>query len=1273
MVNFTNPLTPISYTNKDFRSIIEELIDLTKKLTDKWDPSITNESDPAMVLLKLNAIIGDKNNYNIDKNILEAFPETLTQDVSARSMYKQLGYQMPWYRSAKTKITIAWIGDDLTLGQLVTIPKYTMVCNDDSSIVYTLIEDVNLTKDQPVAQVNALQGFIEDLIVNGSKDIQLNNLDSNNRIYFGNSNIAQNGIFINNVDQNTYWTEKTNLQVEHEGNTYYEFGIDLRTNNVYVEFPEDIETLIKNGLNIKYLVTSGTKGNVSAEQITKFYNDVSIKLGEETITLNETNIEMYNPSATVDNLETGSLSGHDPQSIRDAYKSWKKTVATFETLVTLRDYINAIYNSGLVSNDIVSDRLTDMQTAYKIITDSASFSSIIIKMEDDEETGKAKMDPYLLRLYLLHNPGEIVDINSYESSFELEEANSLAQRTVQNYLEETKCITHDFEGIKPNLPALFRNVYSLKIKIVPQYFLTSAQINEVKRNIVKDLWDLLNARKVEFGEEPEYYLIYDTINNADERIKLTVLEDFNYTTYATYWDDKSNQFKHIPVSEFNDPYIIVDTNIEALETKLQTLDDPTRFLFINKADNYKVYKYNGTKDISEDGKKVTLKLDEYSDKIQEFRTDILAKNILAGVTPLYNQKTTFQYTIDQQELLEDNDVDRITTDLDLSPFGYDDIIPPDDPKPKPVEEGNNIATYKLKENEVLQFLGPSFITDENYSSYVMFEFIMNKSSGYTEWVAANPNYYNIETNQYGYINAQLVASTKEQVNNPEYITFHYYDPEDSYKGKTVDFKLTEKTINIKGVNRTYADAFKDGYISMYIEQEARRISSNESYQLKDGDAIVFFYKEDSDIDDSPYTYVVYKGSNSTNLADIITIKPNFTLNGVSFEDSKVYKFLDTGSLNVKKYSGKVYSGTSSNGAYGIISGLYGDNGLSGTKQIDVQRLNEVEFKKGTRAYYFITNTLTADKKYYKMTLTNTGVNEYEYILGPDEYFIYCDLNGQTYEMLGYGSFIKFTDLNLIKNSDNEYNLYVDVINYNDIALNGLSAFTNHLLTPTSSYDDTPVFYPDAIVTLREQQIYNFAQNDEVMFTITDDYKKDVYPSFNSTTWTSLNGINVKYKTAGSNAFEELPKFNLNVQKIEDNWRGKAILNINTQSDSPQILDNTVDEDSEGNPVPNSRQAIQRITINDVTFPSKDEDLNEQMLRYILTDIVLNKVGGQNIDITYLNELGERKNVDILVYTLLPEFQKLPFHKDGSNILMDITGNSHTVTNIQLQNGYNYIL
>ena len=71
-------LDTTSYTNKDFRSIWPELLELVNDLTDKWDPNNSNEADPGVALLKLKAFVADKLNYNIDKNTLENFPSSVT-------------------------------------------------------------------------------------------------------------------------------------------------------------------------------------------------------------------------------------------------------------------------------------------------------------------------------------------------------------------------------------------------------------------------------------------------------------------------------------------------------------------------------------------------------------------------------------------------------------------------------------------------------------------------------------------------------------------------------------------------------------------------------------------------------------------------------------------------------------------------------------------------------------------------------------------------------------------------------------------------------------------------------------------------------------------------------------------------------------------------------------------------------------------------------------------------------------------------------------------
>ena len=162
----TNPLNNQSYINKDFQTIYPELLDLVKKLTYKWDPTVSNESDPGVLLIKLNAIIADKNNYNIDKNALECFPDSVTQQGNAYKLFAQLGYNMRWYKSGIGKITMKWDSEKVTTdrGEILsyTIPQFTMVSDGDKETVYTLLNSAIIPTDGTNVEVDVIQGIVKD-------------------------------------------------------------------------------------------------------------------------------------------------------------------------------------------------------------------------------------------------------------------------------------------------------------------------------------------------------------------------------------------------------------------------------------------------------------------------------------------------------------------------------------------------------------------------------------------------------------------------------------------------------------------------------------------------------------------------------------------------------------------------------------------------------------------------------------------------------------------------------------------------------------------------------------------------------------------------------------------------------------------------------------------------------------------------------------------------------------------------------------------------------
>lgn len=778
-----NPLSAMSYTNKDFNSIFVELLDIVKELSSKWDPTISNESDPGVILLKADAIIADKNNYNIDKNILELYPETVTQEFNARNIYKQLAYRMPWYKSATTSITFKWVGEQSLVGATVSIPKYTMLTSSDGTVVYTLVEEVLIDADHQLATGDAIEGTFQTLTINGSQVIDIVHLDSNNRIYLPDATVAENGIFITNVSKHQLWKQVDNLQVIPKNTLAYEFGIDSRTSTCYIEFPDDIDKLIESGLNVQYIVSQGSEGNVSAQFIDRFYGDVTVSIGNDELLLNESTVQLYNPAA--------SVNGRNPETIEEAYKSYKKVAGTFDTLVTLRDYANAIYNSELVSNAIVSDRVNDVQCSYTIttedpvnplVTQQTASSRMISYYKDtvpfdgdigwysyDSEKGmelvpaanvlkgqelyrlyadNSELNPFDLKLYLLHSPGVIASIDDYESTFNLEHPQSAVEQNVKGYLYEQQCIQHNFSDILANLPCLFKNSFPVSIKIVPQHKLTTLQMDQVKRNIITALWNVCNSRAVEFGAEPNYDLIYSTIQNADDRIKTVILDEFDYTTFATYWDANTGEFKDIPISNSTSSLVIevknkdeCKNNYKKFATQL-TKSGLQAAYFITKEPSGDVYRYN---DRSND-------FDLYSTQRPTIQKQVLAKSVLAGRTPLFNDASAFEYKVNHK-FIEETTVNRVTTLSAIVPFKNtsDTITSEGNTQDITLEKETvnidgvdvsihipksdstaNTASYTLQENESIRFLAPAFKSDVNYSNYAKFQLILANKTGDTK-------------------------------------------------------------------------------------------------------------------------------------------------------------------------------------------------------------------------------------------------------------------------------------------------------------------------------------------------------------------------------------------------------------------------------------------------------------------------------------------------------------------------------------------------------------
>lgn len=487
-----------SYINKDFASIYPELLDLVKKLTDKWDPETSNESDPGVVLLKLMAFIGDKLNYNIDKNVLECFMPSATQESSMRKLVEMMGCEMAYYMASTVQVQFYTDSEEGP----INLPAFKTVVssNEDDGVPFVLVEDVTVNKgDAYVPLFTALQGELMSLYILSSENttITLDNIDDNNRLYFPIENVAQNGVFIESVDDGTRWERVHNLNIVTPGKRVYKFGYDSSRRLPYVEFPEDIISIIGSGITVNYIKTDGENGNVKSRYIKRVIG---------------------NDSVTVTNVSS-SFGGANPQSIDDAYNSFKKTVGTFDTLVSCRDYANFIYNvtDGYdipwVSNVQVSDRRDDINYGTKVMTFLQN-GIHAINVPSDEIAAND------LCLYPL-KPYTTTSLAGYYSSFLPYNDHGVPVDITERAefdIESIKTVSHDYKELDANDLYAIKNYATLDARIATTKKVDEYERAEIIKNVITNLMNKFNARNVDYGQEIPYESILKAIEEADKRI-----------------------------------------------------------------------------------------------------------------------------------------------------------------------------------------------------------------------------------------------------------------------------------------------------------------------------------------------------------------------------------------------------------------------------------------------------------------------------------------------------------------------------------------------------------------------------------------------------------------------------------------------------------------------------------------------------------------------------------------------------------------------------------
>lgn len=661
-------LTQISPTKRDFYQIWTELLDVSKKLSERWDPTSTNETDPGIVLLKVLTACTDKLNYNIDKSVLELFMPSVTQEDSMRKLCDLLGYNMKYYQSATTDVTISYKGTLLNDDSKVytfTLPKFTQIKNSSADISYTTLKPCSFTvgKSQDTViitsnKVPCIEGSYQVCSTNDGELITIDHIDDNYRFYLPEAAIAENGIFVSNLTNNSYsayWKKVDNLNTVVSGKAAWKFGFDSYRQMPYIQFPEDISTLIEDGLKIEYIRTSGISGNVSARTLSKVALAEAIETNQSKdgnkVTISADDLIAVNTQATTN--------GANPETINAAYNNYKKIIGTFDTLVTCRDYMNKIYNLyneetnvPIVSNVIVSDIRDDINRAHVL----CSFNEYGITYIDkaNQSTVSDTINNFELLLYPFKTIYGVNNSSEYEASFKIDK--TVVDPLIKPGIEEAKTISHEIKTPDGSEIACIKNYLKLNARITTTYKVNAIEEESILKNIYTNIYKNFNMRQMDFGEDIPYDSILSCIEEADERIKNVSLDEPIIYTKAMLVDGY----------EF-------DCTSAGISAETRT-----------------------------GAKKAYNKL--------------LLRNVLAGRVPLFKYNTDFKSGLNESS---------ITDKAFILPSDSTKKITSVSSKCTIDTSGATSDPITLTENEVIQFRAPNFITEITYPAFVHYHLVLS--------------------------------------------------------------------------------------------------------------------------------------------------------------------------------------------------------------------------------------------------------------------------------------------------------------------------------------------------------------------------------------------------------------------------------------------------------------------------------------------------------------------------------------------------------------------
>ena len=571
----------ISYTSRDYNTILEECKTICRNLTEKWNPEA--DSDPGVVILKVLASCADILGVNIDWLANEVFAPSVSQRKNAEKIFGLIGYTLGWFKSATTEVTFTNNSDSQMVidfgfneSNFSTLNAYADITGNSRTITYNILpmtnsynyygsrnirqvvtENVNIFADTDKVILDAGESCTR-VAVEGelrSYAISVEQVKSNNYIIkLPSQHIDTTLVWIKAKSSqsssgflSTQWIqcESTADFIDPEPRfavTYDNYSNAQITVSNYLN---QLDNYDSNWLIIYWIDCSGVIGCVGQDVLTNL-----LLAKEQSLNTEDGSLTISNLSNTVELPNTFTVTGASPETAKEAYFNSRKYIGTFDSIITLPDYTNFLNREPGVDCGVVIDCQKAAEINLAIYNDDNLTSSQKSKMyitNNDFPSGDYNID-WALAFNLgfdPNNPNKYVFSTNFKSYTAMCFAihNDFKNSSYGNATTNKANIINDSKFIRYKPPQLFvdnvindyRPLKSLAVDIQFGYarvfnfyvvglIYTKKPISRSVGNniiaLVKEALALYFAPvNRNFGVKPKLMEIVDVIEATDDRIK----------------------------------------------------------------------------------------------------------------------------------------------------------------------------------------------------------------------------------------------------------------------------------------------------------------------------------------------------------------------------------------------------------------------------------------------------------------------------------------------------------------------------------------------------------------------------------------------------------------------------------------------------------------------------------------------------------------------------------------------------------------------------------